>query len=218
MYGRLVLILLATLVLAALVTIYYTNKSQLESEKFHAGPSDASATGATAASASPAPASSGAAYSSPAPVSAEAAGPRGDVNPGILPRKSVTGGGAGDVMPSESSDMEIYRPVSYPDPTASKTVASCYPKDRLTAEDLLPRDAANTRWSQVNPAGQGDVKDQNFLSAGYLIGINTQGQSLRNPNLQIRSEPPNPQYRVSIWNQTTIEPDLNRRPLELGAC
>jgi hypothetical protein len=41
---------------------------------------------------------------------------------------------------------------------------------------------------------------------------------LRNPNLQLRSEPPNPQLKVSPWNQTTIESDLNRRPLEIGGC
>ena len=39
-------------------------------------------------------------------------------------------------------------------------------------------------------------------------------QSLRNANLNLRSEPPNPQVKVSPWLQTTIEPDLNRRPLE----
>jgi hypothetical protein len=92
----------------------------------------------------------------------------------------------------------------------------CYPRDRLTADDLLPKGAANSKWSQVNPAGQGDVKDQNFLNAGFHIGVNTIGSSLRNPNLQVRSEPPNPQLNVSPWNQTTIDPDLNRRPLEIG--
>ena len=39
---------------------------------------------------------------------------------------------------------------------------------------------------------------------------------LRNANLQLRSEPPNPQLKVSPWSQSTIEPDVNRRPLELG--
>lgn len=98
------------------------------------------------------------------------------------------------------------------------TTGACFPKDKLTAEDLLPKDAANSKWSQVNPAGQGDLKDQNFLTAGYHVGINTVGNTLRNPNLQIRSEPPNPQTKVSPWNQTTIESDFNRRPLEIGGC
>ena len=89
--------------------------------------------------------------------------------------------------------------------------------ERKSYDDLLPKDA-NSRWAQVNPAGQGDVRDQNFLNAGFLLGINTVGQSLKNANLQLRSEPPNPQDKVSPWNQSTIDPDLNRKPLEIGGC
>ena len=48
------------------------------------------------------------------------------------------------------------------------------------------------------------------------MGIDSVGQSLRNPNYQIRSEPPNPQNNVSPWNQTTITPDKFQVPLELG--
>jgi hypothetical protein len=95
---------------------------------------------------------------------------------------------------------------------------NCFPKDKLSAEDLLPNDAANSEWAQVNPAGQGDVQNQNFLSAGYHVGINSVGSTLRNANLQIRSEPPNPQVKVSPWLQSTIEPDLNRQPLEISGC
>lgn len=93
----------------------------------------------------------------------------------------------------------------------------CYPKDQLTPSELLPGDP-NSKWAQVNPSGQGDLKDRNFLNAGYHIGVNTVGQTLRNANLQLRSEPPNPQVKVSPWLQTTIEPDTNRRPMEIGGC
>jgi len=92
--------------------------------------------------------------------------------------------------------------------------SECYPKDVLSSVDLLPRDA-NSMWAQVNPSGQGSLADQNFLTSGFHIGINTVGQSLRNANRQIRSEPLNPQVKVSPWLQTTIEPDINRRPLEI---
>ncbi len=93
----------------------------------------------------------------------------------------------------------------------------CFPKDQLSPGELLPGDA-NSKWAQVNPSGQGELGDQNFLSAGYHVGVNTVGQTLRNPNLQLRSEPPNPQMKVSPWLQTTIEPDSNRRPMEIGGC
>ena len=92
--------------------------------------------------------------------------------------------------------------------------SECYPKDVLSSADLLPRDA-NSLWAQVSPSGQGSLADQNFLTSGFHIGINTVGQTLRNANRQLRSEPLNPQVKVSPWQQTTIEPDINRRPLEI---
>jgi len=92
----------------------------------------------------------------------------------------------------------------------------CYPKDTLTPQDLLPQDS-NSTWAQTVPAGQGSLGDQNFLNAGFHVGINTVGQSLRNANLQLRSEPANPQMKVSPWLQSTIDPDVNRKALEIGA-
>ena len=90
----------------------------------------------------------------------------------------------------------------------------CLPRDRLTAQDLLPQDAANSQFAQVNPSGQGDADSRNHLTAGYTLGVNSIGNSLRNANMQLRSEPPNPQLKVSPWMNTTIGPDLCRRPLE----
>lgn len=93
--------------------------------------------------------------------------------------------------------------------------AGCYPRDQLTPTELLPKDQ-NSVWAEQNPMGPGSLKGKNFLSAGALIGVNTVGQSLRNANWQLRSEPPNPQVPVSIFNQSTIQPDTNRRPLEIN--
>ena len=91
--------------------------------------------------------------------------------------------------------------------------SDCYPTNQLKAQELLPRDP-NSKWAAVNPMGSGDISGKNFLSAGALIGVNTVGQSLRNANHDLRSDPPNPQIIVSPWNQTNISPDLMRRPLE----
>jgi len=93
--------------------------------------------------------------------------------------------------------------------------AGCYPRDQLTPSELLPKDP-NSIWAQQNPMGTGSLKGKNFLSAGALIGVNTVGQSLRNANYQLRSEPPNPQVPVSVFNVPTIEPDVNRRSLEIS--
>ena len=98
---------------------------------------------------------------------------------------------------------------------SAEAPAGCYPRDQLTPSELLPKDN-NTAWAEQNPMGPGSLKGKNFLSAGALLGVNTVGQSLRNSSWQLRSEPPNPQVPVSIFNQSTIQPDVNRRPLEIN--
>ena len=98
---------------------------------------------------------------------------------------------------------------------AAEQPAGCYPRDQLTPSELLPKDS-NSVWAQQNPMGTGSLKGKNFLSAGALIGVNTVGQSLRNANYQLRSEPPNPQVPVTVFNVPTIEPDVNRRALEIA--
>ena len=68
----------------------------------------------------------------------------------------------------------------------------------------------------AKPVGEGILQGVNLLDSSYHVGVNTVGQSLRNANRQLRSEPPNPQVKVSPWLQSTIEPDINRKPLEIG--
>ena len=99
----------------------------------------------------------------------------------------------------------------YKDPTA------CFKRDRLTATDLLPTEASS-KWAQINPSSSGELSDQNFLTAGYHVGINTIGQTMRNANLQLRSELPNPQVAVSPWLISTIEPDVRNVSFEIGSA
>lgn len=96
--------------------------------------------------------------------------------------------------------------------------ASCFPKNQLTPAELLPTDNESAGWAALYPEGQGTLQNRNFLQAGFNTGIDTVGQTLRNANLQLRSEPPNPQVAVSPWLQSTIEPDVNRKPFEIGGC
>ena len=103
-------------------------------------------------------------------------------------------------------------------PTYPGPFEGCFPKQQnLAPEDLLPKDM-NSKWAQANPAGQGNLSDRNFVESGFHVGINTVGQSLRNANYQLRSDIPNPQVKVGPWNQATIEPDVNRRPFEIGGA
>jgi hypothetical protein len=93
---------------------------------------------------------------------------------------------------------------------------SCNTQPALNPSDLLPNDT-NSEWANINPASN-DLKNLNLLNPNQLIGINTVGSSLRNANLQIRSEPAIPKVNVGPWNSSTIETDTFRRPLEIGGC
>ena len=99
-----------------------------------------------------------------------------------------------------------------------RTPSTCYPQPALKAEDLLPKEdsAAIQEFNIAKPAGDGILSGVNMLDAGFHVGVNTVGQSLRNANRQLRSEPPNPQVNVSPWMMSSIGPDLLRRPLEDG--
>ena len=110
---------------------------------------------------------------------------------------------------------EVYKQIESNQDNNNNLPNECYPKDILSPSELLPKDT-NSVWAQSVPSGQGSLGDQNFLNAGFHVGMNTVGQTLRNPNYQLRSEPPNPQVKVSPWMQSTIEPDSNRKAMEIG--
>ena len=120
---------------------------------------------------------------------------------------------SGEVLASEGLGRnERYLPVS----GINRTPPSCYPQNTLQPDDLLPsgKSIQIQDFDNANPTGEGILKGVNFLDAGFHVGVNTVGQSLRNANRQVRAEPPNPQVAVSPWMNTTIGPDLIRKPLE----
>ena len=55
-----------------------------------------------------------------------------------------------------------------------------------------------------------------LLNAVSRIGLDTIGQTMKNANLQLRSDPTIAKQNVGPWNNSTYEPDLARVPLELG--
>jgi hypothetical protein len=125
--------------------------------------------------------------------------------------KSSTG-----IAPAEEGPNEVFADAGGAQTSMPGIPSSSSKPNIQNPAELLPKDS-NSQWAQLNPSGKGELANLNLLKAGYHIGIDTIGQSLRNANLQIRSEPPNPQMSVSPWNNTTISPDLQRAPLEIGS-
>jgi hypothetical protein len=86
----------------------------------------------------------------------------------------------------------------------------------MNPAELLPKDM-NSEWASITPASN-DLKNLNLLNPNQLIGINTVGSSLRNPNLQLRSDPPIPKVdNLGPWNQSTIDKDTMRRQFDIGS-
>lgn len=123
---------------------------------------------------------------------------------------------SGDVQPSQPlGQNETYGSATGMNTSTQGLPPSCSREPVADPSELLPKDT-NSAWAQLNPTGSGDLQNVNLLSSGYHMGIDTVGTSLRNPNLQVRSEPANPQLNVGPWNNTTISPDTQRVPLEIG--
>jgi hypothetical protein len=110
---------------------------------------------------------------------------------------------------SASDDSDVSQQTPAADAFAPKQIAN--------PNDLLPADQ-NSQWAALNPVNmsQGNIIAGDMLQAGYHIGLDTIGQSMKNANLQLRSDPIIPKQNVGPWNQSTYEPDLARVPLEIG--
>lgn len=129
--------------------------------------------------------------------------------------------GSGEPSVRNSAAQNIAPPMmmgspSFSEETIGATGSDYSGKPVASPSDLLPSDV-NSAWAKLNPnADVNKVIIPDLLEAGYHIGLDTIGQSLKNPNLQLRSEPIVPKQNVSPWNNSSFEPDIARVPLEIG--
>ena len=82
--------------------------------------------------------------------------------------------------------------------------------------DLLPKDQ-NSQWAALNPVGGNSINMPDLLQAGYHVGLDSIGQTLKNANYQLRSDPIIEKKDTGPWLQSTIEPDFGRVSLDVGA-
>ena len=82
------------------------------------------------------------------------------------------------------------------------------------AKDYLPKEV-NDEWFDTDfSQAQHNIKDDKLINTDkYVTGIDTVGQSLKNPTYDIRGTIPNPKISVSPWNNSTYEPDYNLKSL-----
>ena len=81
------------------------------------------------------------------------------------------------------------------------------------ASDLLPKPVQGLEdFSEFAPTG--DLQGMNFLDPSAMIGVNTQGSSRRNPNLQLRADPICPKTGPPPAPVSDIDRDHWRKPLD----
>ena len=121
--------------------------------------------------------------------------------------------------PSMSNNVPSSNTPSVIVPSASAGVSA--PKNGYSLQpvanqsDLLPKDQ-NSQWAALNPVGGNSINMPDLLQAGYHVGLDTIGQTLKNPNYQLRSDPIIEKKDVGPWMNSTIEPDYGRVPLDVG--
>jgi len=87
-------------------------------------------------------------------------------------------------------------------------------KLKFNSGELLPKEVNNDWFETDFSNAQVSVDDNNLVVTDrYIIGVNTVGQSLKNPSYDIRAAPACPKFTVSPWGQSTIEPDFNIKNL-----
>lgn len=99
------------------------------------------------------------------------------------------------------------------DPTNSKFSAQA-PREqqRLTSNDLLPGKSDN-KWFETPDIGL-KIEDANLLADAITkVGVDTVGQTRKNPTYDLRGTIPCPKFVVGPWNNSTIEPDINLKSL-----
>jgi len=84
----------------------------------------------------------------------------------------------------------------------------------FVATSLLPKPAIPGQPAWEAGAPNNILANQNFLSATQQIGVDTTLSSTKNQSYDIRNTIVNPINVVSPWNNSTIMPDLERRPLD----
>jgi len=88
---------------------------------------------------------------------------------------------------------------------------NCDPEDLFDVDKYLPQEVTDD-WFEVQPEPI-SVKNRCLINVIKPIGINTVGTSLRNSSYDIRGAPSCPKSVVSPFLNSSIEPDLNYKPL-----
>jgi len=88
---------------------------------------------------------------------------------------------------------------------------NCCPEDLFDVDKYLPQEV-NDDWFEVQPEPV-SVKNRHLINITKPVGVNTIATSLKNSSHDIRGAPNNPKTVISPFLNSSIEPDINFKPL-----
>ena len=119
-----------------------------------------------------------------------------------------------DILSGSGLFDSEYQAVNLNNTRAQKISACAQNAPTFVATSLLPNPSVPGQQSWDINAPNNILANQNFLSATQQVGIDTILGSARNTSYDIRNNIPNPINVVSPWMNTSITPDLEKRPLD----
>lgn len=141
----------------------------------------------------------------------------GDAKSMITDGYASLGNTNGEVAASEPTQVK-QGPMAA-DPMAADGPMATAPMAAANPVDLLPKDE-NSKFSALNPTSVNNangVMTPDLLRAGPpLSNLESIGQTLRNSNQTIRSDPAIPKVDVGPWMNSTIESDPYRKTFEIA--
>lgn len=118
-----------------------------------------------------------------------------------------------DVVEGASLDTAFEKPL----PENTKTDVVDLNKNNVTnysAQDFLPKEINDSWFNTDFSQAKYKMNDDKLINTDrYVIGVNTVGQSLKNASYDIRGAVAVPKFSISPFNNSTIEPDYNIKPL-----
>jgi hypothetical protein len=118
-----------------------------------------------------------------------------------------------DVAEGANLDKAFDKPL----PENTKTDVVDLNKNNVTnysAQDFLPKEINDSWFNTDFSQAKYKMNDDKLINTDrYIIGVNTVGQSLKNASYDIRGSVPVPKFSISPFNNSTIEPDYNIKPL-----
>jgi hypothetical protein len=139
-------------------------------------------------------------------------------NSKMMKKDSMDTGNSVGSVPNHAAPSTIAAPTATAPASTAIQGGSGYALQPVAQpSDLLPQDQ-NSQWAALNPVNAGNAAMPDLLQAGYHIGLDTIGQTLKNANYQLRSDPIIAKKDVGPWNQSTYDADYGRVPLEIGCA